>query len=467
MFVLEARSARIELTDRERMRAVARQVHGARYLGLVEHMLEAAEHAAGLESGSLSTEWLAPQPQTSLRRTVPEVFFGRDAVLVLAPAGKRVDVWEVRHRDRTSELDEFCDTLTTALDKVGLPDTSDDPDIEWRPRTVQVDGQAALGDDGGQPASEASDADRAAAHALADDDARSIVVDLVRSGSAITDFDDSPISRYRSVAELHRQGLIEREYLIVCRQDHRTLGRVSDMDDETRQSILQLTCPTCGRRFSEELLRQVHAPSRAAMELVGDGRWRATWALSLLADLGIDASAVTQLPGAGGNGIALRVDTLQGRLLIELPATEFGMQHAYAMIRRLRRQGAEFGLVLATEPVADEAYQYLSDRVAHDQGPMISVLEGSRAITQGLAEAIDEWSIIAVRLLAEELIGTTGIDIGAVIEAWMRREPERADVTGEIDLRSAACDADVTDDDSDGHGAEGATVTELSHAFGQ
>ena len=461
MFVLEARSARIELSDRARMRAVAREVHGATYLGLVEHMLDAAERAAGLEGGSLDAGWLAPQPQTSLRGTVPEVFFGADAVFVLAPAGKRVDVWEVRHRDRPSALDAFCGAVTAAVERVGLPDApeelSEDLSIEWRPRTVQFDGaQADLAHDTGQPAPEMSEADRDAAHALADDDARSLVADLVRSGSSITDFDDSPMAQYRSVGELYRQGLIEREYLIVCRQDHRTLGRVSEMDDETRQSILQLTCPTCGRRFNEELLRQVHAPSRAAMELVSDGRWRATWALSLLDDLGIDGRSVTQLPGAGGNGVALRIDTLQGRLLVELPAAEFGMQHAYAMIRRLRRQSSEFGLVLATEPVADEAYQYLSERVAHQQGPMISVLEGSRAIAQGIGDAIDEWSVIAVRLLAEELIDTTGIDFGAVIEAWMRREPDPEAPSGDIDLR----DGDAVDD-------EGATVTELSRAFGQ
>jgi len=462
MFVLEARSARIELSDRARMRAVAREVHGASYLGLVEHMLEAAERAAGLAGGSLDAGWLAPQPQTSLRGTVPEVFFGADSVFVLAPAGKRVDVWEVRHRDRSSALDEFCGAVTAAVERVGLPDApeelSEDLSIEWRPRTVQLDGaQADL--DAGQPAPEMSEADRDAAHALADDDARSLVVDLVRSGSSITDFDDSPMSQYRSVGELYRQGLIEREYLIVCRQDHRTLGRVSEMDDETRQSILQLTCPTCGRRFNEELLRQVHAPSRAAMELVSDGRWRATWALSLLEDLGIDGRTVTQLPGAGGNGVALRIDTLQGRLVVELPAAEFGMQHAYAMIRRLRRQSTEFGLVLATEPVADEAYQYLSERVAQHQGPMISVLEGSRAIAQGIGDAIDEWSVIAVRQLAEELIDTTGIDFGTVIEAWMRREPEQEASPGDIDLREGGAGVDGD--------ADGATVTELSRALGQ
>lgn len=459
MFVLEARSARIELSDRARMRAVARQVHGATYRGLVEHMLEAAEQAAGLPGGSLDTGWLAPQPQTSLRGTVPEVFFGADSVFVLAPAGKRVDVWEVRRRDRSSWLDEFCAAVTAAVERVGLPDApeelSDGLSIEWRPRTVQLDSaDTDLGQDPGQPAPEMSQADRDAAHALADDDARSLVADLVRSGSSITDFDDSPMSQYRSVGELHRQGLIEREYLIVCRQDHRTLGRVSEMDDDTRQSILQLTCPTCGRRFNEELLRQVHAPSRAAMELVSDGRWRATWALSLLEDLGIEGRSVRQLPGAGGNGVALRIDTLQGRLLVELPAAEFGMQHAYAMIRRLRRHSTEFGLVLATEPVADEAYQYLRDRVTRDQGPMISVLEGSRTIAQGLGEAIDEWSVIAVRQLAEELIDATGIDFGAVIEAWMRRDPRQEQSNGEIDLHEGQAGDD-----------EGANVTELSRAY--
>ena len=130
----------------------------------------------------------------------------------------------------------------------------------------------------------------------------------------------------------------------------------------------------------------------------------------------------------------------------ELPEAEFGMQHAYALIRRLQRQGIEFGLVLATEPVADDAYQYLSDRVARNQGPMVSVLEGSQAINDEFADAINEWSIISVRMLGEELIDTTGVDFGAIIEEWMRRqldndEPEELP---EIDLSDLHTDATIT-----------------------
>lgn len=456
MFTLEARSARIELTDRERMRDIVRALRDGGFHGLVESMMQAAEHTAGLRAGKLDANWLAPQPRSPLRRMLPEVVFGPRSLFVLAPAGKRLDAWEVRPQDQASELDAFCDAIDRAVDSRG--DDGDVHDSEWRSRRPQLaDPGTDLTDDAEAPLMADVSADSDAAMALADDDARSFITDLVRSGSSITDLDDTPMAQYNSVGELYRQGLIEREYLVICRQDHRTLGRVGDMDDGTRQSILQLSCPTCGRRFDEELLRQVHAPSRAAAELVSDGRWRVSWAMSLLVAHGIDEQAITPLAGSAGNGTALRVETLHGRLLVELPDAEFGMQHAYALIRRLRRQSVEFGLVLATEPVADEAYQYLSERVALQQGPMVSVLEGSRAITGDLAAALDEWSIISVRLLAEELIDTLGIDIGAVIEAWMRRRDDTAYSTGEIDLR--------TDDGAaDGPGA---TVTELSSVSGQ
>jgi hypothetical protein len=446
MFVLEARSARMELEHR--LRPIVSRLHGGQYRAMTESMLQAAEAAAGLEPDTLDADWLAPQPGTTVRRPLPEVFFADGSLFVLAPAGKRVDAWEVRLQDRASQLDRFCDDVTGAARDAGV-DGEDGADIEWREHTLTA--RPLTGDLGVEPqrsSEHATDEQRAAAAALADDDARSFITDLVRSGSSITDFDDSPMSQYRSVGELHRYGLIEREYVVVCRQDHRTLGRVGDMSDQARQSILQLSCPTCGRRFDEELLRQVHAPSRAAMELVNDGSWRSLWVGAMLRDLGITEDEVTELTGSGGNGAALRIDTSHGRLLIELPAAEFGMQHAHALIRRLRRQSVEFGLVLATETVADEAYQYLGDRAARHQGPMVSVLEGARAITEGLPEALDEWSVISVRMLAEELMETTGMDIGALIEAWMRREAA-AQTTGEIDLR---------DED------DGASVTELSRA---
>lgn len=457
MFLLEARSARIGLTDGRQMRTVVRELAARRYQGLVGHMLDAAERAADVPSGTLDANWLAPQPHSVLRRIVPEVFFADDSLFVLAPAGKRLDAWEVRHRDHPPGLDDFCAAVGQAVGP-------DDAAVEWRSRTLRLNfSDASDADALGRTApgtGAAIPGDRAVAGALADDDARSVLTDLVQSGSSITDFADSPMSQYGSISELHRRGLIEREFLVVCRQDHRTLGRIGDMDDAARHSILQLSCPTCGRRFDEELLREVHSPSSLAIELVSDGRWRALWALSLLADHGIDERSISQLAGAGGNGLALRIDALHGRLLIELPATEFGMQHAYAMIRRLQRQNCQFGLVLATEPVADETHQYLAERVAHHQGPTISVLEGSRTIVEGIGEAMAEWSMISVRSLAEELIDTTGMDFGAVIDAWMRRVVDRGDMTGEIDLRTID-EAAETDE----HG--GATVTELSRALGQ
>jgi hypothetical protein len=446
MFILEARSAKIEFVEHERLRAVVRRLHGSAYQALTEAMLLAVEEAAALNHGALDADWLAPQPYSSLRRLMPELLFGDTSMFVLAPAGKRLDAWEIRMQGRRSMLDACCTAVNTAV-REGANAGADDQLPSWRPRSLQYRSTDDEDEELTQSLNDLTPEQRAAAHTLANDDARSFITDLVRSGSSISDFDDSPIAQYPSVAELHRYGLIEREYVIVCRQDHRTLGRISDLDDDARRSILQLSCPTCGRRFNDELLRQVHSPSRSAVGLVEHGRWRSAWASELLQQEGFDEHQITPLAGSGGNGMALRVETLHGRLLVELPEGEFGMQHANALIRRLRRHGIEFGLVLATEPVADDAYQYLSERVTRNQGPMVSVLEGSQAIKDELADAINEWSIISVRMLGEELIDTTGIDFGAIIEAWMRRQTEQRDEEDEDTLPMPTSDASGVSDD--------------------
>lgn len=463
MFILEARSAGVEIGQHEHMRRVTAGVDGPDYRGLTEQVLTAVEAAAALRPGSLDADWLAFRPRSSLRRLLPEIFFSSTSMFVLAPAGKRLDAWEVRQQDQPSGLDDFCVAVTTVLRDadIGPSDAADDDSepLVWRRRAARVakvdrdDDQV----DSGGPATLGSE-ERAAAVVLADDEARGFITELVRSGSSITDLDDSPMAQYSTLGELHRSGLIEREYVVICRQDHRTLGRIGDLDDSTRQSILQLSCPTCGRRFSEELLRQVHAPSRAAVELVRDGTWRSSWVLGLLEDRGFDLQQVSRLTGSGGNGLALRVDTDHGRLLIELPEHEFGMQHAHALIRRLQRQHIEFGMVLATEPVSDDAYQYLSDRVAQEQGPMVSVLEGSQAISRELTEAIAEWSIISVRMQAEELIDMISVDVGTVLERWMRLQhaSDERDSTGPVAI-------DVRDNGTTTT-ADGATVTALRAA---
>lgn len=433
MFVLDARSARIEITDHDALRSIVRRLHGSGHRGLTESVLRAVEDAAGLDDGALDAGWLAPQPHSSPRQLLPEALFGADSLFVLAPAGKRLDAWEIRERHTPSELDAFCEAVSVAADGAGIIDGDEADEPAWRPRSVRP----RLGGDRSEDEREGrgvqADADRRAiARVLADDDARGFITELVASGSTITDL-DAPMGQYGSMGQLYRSGLIDREHVIICRKDHRTLGRVGDMDDGTRRSILQLSCPTCGRRFDEELLRQVHAPTRAAVDLVTHGRWRISWALSMLEGRGLDEHVTAQLPGSAGNGSALRIETLAGRLLVELPNAEFGHQHAYSLVNRLQHHGIEFGLVLSTEPVTDEARQYLSDRAALSQGPVVVVLEGSDAVTTELSHALDEWSIVSIRLLADELIDATGVDIGSVIEAWMRRRGQTADAAAPAD----------------------------------
>lgn len=452
MFVLDTRSARTEIADHDVLRSIVRQLHGSGYSGLTESVLRAVEDAAGLDDGALDAGWLAPQPHSSPRQLLPEALFASDAVFVLAPAGKRLDAWEIRARHRPSELDGFCEAVSAALDSADIVGGGDEDEPVWRPRSVRprLGGGPSDGERG--DAAIDDDADRRAiARVLADDDARGVITELVASGSTITDL-DAPLARYRSVGQLYRSGLIDREHVVICRKDHRTLGRVGEMDEGTRRSILQLSCPTCGRRFDEELLREVHAPTRAAVELVTNGRWRVSWALSLLESHGLDEHVTAHLPGAAGNGSALRIETLAGRLLVELPNAEFGQQHAYTLVNRLQHQGIEFGLVLSTEPVTGEARQYLVDRTALAQGPVVVVLEGSAAVTANLGRALDEWSLVSIRLLADELIDTTGVDIGSVIEAWMRRQEEPGGVADHGEL----------------NGGQSGTVTELAGAsYGQ
>src|SRR5690606_20979238 len=141
----------------------------------------------------------APQPHSALRRLLPEVFFGEGSMFVLAPAGKRVDAWEIRPQSRPSSLDEFCAAVNDAGRDSNVAHDDDLP--SWRPRSLQPRPTEDDLEDFSRSLDELTDEQRAAAHALANDDARSFITDLVRSGSSITDFDDSPIAQYPAVAE--------------------------------------------------------------------------------------------------------------------------------------------------------------------------------------------------------------------------------------------------------------------------
>ena len=91
---------------------------------------------------------------------------------------------------------------------------------------------------------------------LAVKDNREFIINLAQVGKARS-IDAAEISDTSITEPLLNMGLIQKEYLIICRQDSRTLCSINDKSELEDKIGLNLRCTTCGRSFRDELIQEI------------------------------------------------------------------------------------------------------------------------------------------------------------------------------------------------------------------
>lgn len=100
-----------------------------------------------------------------------------------------------------------------------------------------------------------------------------------------------------AMEQLVAEGALERWHIVLCRETGQWLTSTPNAEETRKFVALNLECPHCGRRVSDEQMETAYRLGEHAQAYVSDNRWMCDLVEAGLRRLGVEAVAVR--PGAG------------------------------------------------------------------------------------------------------------------------------------------------------------------------
>lgn len=394
-------------------------------------MLRAAESSIGLQSERLDISTLVGErgPYYRSRNTnqiIGEIFKSENALYILTPQGKRLALWEVRHHSIESKIDEVCNNVTLCVQKKLDGRRVRGMEFEWGEAALKLlQGRRAAYRPSyfserplksKSPAYTADELEQA--RVITDSAAREFLLSLAQVGKARSK-DTSSIANETLTQRLVETDLIQKEYLITCRKDSRTICTVNDASYLESSSGAGMSCPTCGRALKDELIQEIFSLTSASRELLSSSHWMTIWLTEVLQDAGLDSGQIGWNPETEDEELDVVANILGERMVFELKDREFGLGDAYPFGFRIERYGASVGVVATTEHVSNDAKRFFEETKGR-VGERIHFLEGIENIQNDMMLLLHEWSKNAIERIFDDYSYFVGLDIGAFIQSWMK-----------------------------------------------
>lgn len=430
MFRVEAVAAKVEMKKQSELDGIIENVSSDNRRPLLRSLLTTARSVAGLDSGPLGLEAVIPEDSLYRRRAIRGESMLGDMLVCgtrlefIQPAGSRLMLLEVRRHDTPSSLKEFGELVERAARSSLDGRRVRGMDFTWRklplPTRVRIPGvgpaiaEAKLE----TKVADFSQVELAQSSALATSEYRAALLRLAQVGKArLVDpiFQmDNPL-----MSSLLSRGLVRREYLVTCRQDSHTICTVEDRR-QLESNAGSLRCSICGRQFSNEQIHEIAAITEDGRRILGGSRWMTVWVTGQLFALGLEAESVAWNAAASEDELDIIVKMSGLQAFLELKDREFGLGDAYPFAARVSRYGGDFGIILTTDRVAEEARRFLEEPRPGVYSPNFEFLEGVEDIQSRLPELADRISQVAVRRQLTSTLGILGSSVIATVDAWMK-----------------------------------------------
>ena len=435
MFVLSGKEARAEIRDQSEIDNVIRKLEGAEVKPLVRAMLHAACGAAGIPRYHLNVnDLLSGRLQyrhPSQLGPLGDVLCYTDRLFLLNPHGKRLMAWEVRHHTSESRLPEFCDSVENAI-KLQLDGRRvRGMSFEWKDaRTRMTIRRVGLRRPYFQEeplrTKEASysEEELKQAKVITSEKHRIFLLGLAQIGKARS-VDAASVANEGVVHPLLEAELIQKEYLVSCKKDSRTLCTISQQSELETPVGSDMRCPVCSRSFKDELIQEIYSLTEIARDLLRSSKWMTVWVTDLIVNSGIPIDQIGWNAEAGDDELDIVATLLNQRIFFELKDREFGLGDAYPFGFRVERYRGDLGVVLTTDKVAEDAKRFFKEEVANRRGVRITFVEGVGGIEERMEELVNDIAKSAIYQFFGEFSERFGIDLVAFVKAWMENSAVR------------------------------------------
>jgi hypothetical protein len=338
-----------------------------------------------------------------------------------------------------SDIDErlklFADSVEQALRSALAGQTDGQSAFDWneiKPGTPHLDRITTVdqGESGAKfVRAELSPECVQAAHALAPKLNRELLIELLKTGFVREQDVLSRKTKHQqrtkqALQALKDQGLIQTEFLLECRSTRTPLTRLGDPKQLQEAGVAELICPSCGSKFSEEVLSEGYSASELGQQMARHSHWMTVWTTEPLVNLGIPEGAILWNISENGEEVDLLVEFLGQLWIFELKDREFGAGDAHPLNYRQVRYEATKAVIFTTEKVSRDAkrvFEELQREVArsrvvrHSRLPVY--IEGLDNAEETLRREIADVSLGYAHGRLAMIGESSGYDLGAVLSA--------------------------------------------------
>lgn len=430
--MLTCKYAKAEIKKQEELDVIIRKLVSKGYAAIARGALDAVCDIAGIPKYALGPNDLVAEspyfidPESEANHNMGDLFVKDSSLFFLAAIGPRVEAYEICKQSTTPAIDQFCAAVQAAaqesLDGRRLRGMEfawiDTAPVRYSRRQRMRRSQTAKLDEK-KPDYTPDDATRA--ELFSNKPRRSFLLSLAQSRGKIRRSDTKDISESDIITPLVAAGVIRREYLMLCKKDSHTICTVSSLEKLTGDTEC-MKCSECGRALKDENHQEIYALTEIGKALLDKSRWMSIWATECLIKSGVPASDIVWNASAAEDELDVIATILGYKVFIELKDREFGLGDAYPFAFRVNRYGGDYGVIVTTERIAEEAKKFLGESTPGVERKNFVLIEGQDVIPTKLGELTHSVSRSAVLRFITSIGERFGIRLISVVHSWLQKQ---------------------------------------------
>lgn len=216
----------------------------------------------------------------------------------------------------------------------------------------------------------------------------------------------------QALESIKTASLVDSEYVLQCKKTSAQLGRIADKEFLRNSGFAEIKCTSCGRKFSEELLKEGYSISTAGAEMLRGSHWMTVWVSDKLTKLGVPVESIFWNLEDAGEEVDIVVEFGGGIWIFELKDREFGAGDAHPFNYRAVRYKADHAVIITTDKVAPDARRVFTELAS--TRPIF--IEGLENVFDDMRKAFDGEALGKAKAAINAISLVSGHDLTAFLD---------------------------------------------------
>lgn len=290
-----------------------------------------------------------------------DIFVKNDTLIVIQPNRAELNIWFF-FGGGAEDVDAFSEVILNVVKNLAKdPSSSDSISIDSSPLPIRslhsVEDRPNLK----TTYPEYSPQEAVTSKLLANEEIRVATLKLAQNVK-IKEIDFGKVASQKVLREMLREGLIEKQFLVSCKQDSHQIALVDDEIEFRDGTAGTVRCASCNRPFKDEKIETIFTISSYGKALTDKSRWMSIYVTELLTEFGLRKESIKWNATVGGDEIDIIADIFGRSIFFELKDREFGQGDAYAFLFRCDRFKANGAVVVSMSSASPEAHSTFKDQ---------------------------------------------------------------------------------------------------------